>query len=553
MLEGVFLQFGVIIVTAAVFAFIAHRIKQPLIIAYIFTGLFVGPGVFGFMNDLEMMHILSEIGIAFLLFLVGVNLNWRNIKEVGWVSLVSGIGQAGITSAIGYGVGLWLGFDVMTSLFLAMSFAFSSTIVVVKMLSDKRDLDRLYARISIGILIVQDLIAMVMLLVLGAMGEDMEIGALLTDSFVKVIASVFVLWVIARFVLPYVFKYAAKSHELLFLTSIGWCFAVAGALSLLGFGMEIGALLAGISLAGTGFQREIESKVKPLRDFFLVIFFIMLGLNLSLDALVSVIFPALVFSAFVIIASPLVVILLLRMMGYHPRTGFLTGTSISQISEFSFIVVAAGISSGILDQDILTLVTLVGIITIAISSYFIIYNERIYEFIEPLLEFFAPNKPKMDRRPGRTPSVMLFGYRDMGAAILPAIKRLKHDYLVVDFDPAMIDSLHASHIPAIYGDAGNEELLAYVSAERTKLIISTIPDVSVNSDILRYMRHMKSRSTVIVTARSKRQSRELYNLGASFVIVTSSLGGAHFANLLSRQKIAKRSWNAVTKKEKGNL
>ncbi|MBT6253881.1 sodium:proton exchanger [Candidatus Uhrbacteria bacterium] len=549
MFSELFLQLAVVLVAASILALVTHKIKQPLIIAYIFTGLIVGPGVLGITHDPEVFQTLSEIGIAFLLFLVGINLNWRHIKEIGLVALMAGLGQALVTSGVGYAIGLGLGFDTVTSLFLGVAFAFSSTIIVVKLLSDKEDLERLYGRISIGVLIVQDLLAMIVLIFIGALRDNSSIGELITVSALKVFLVVIVLWAISHLILPRLFKYAAQSQELLFLSAIGWCFLVASVLFFLGFGIEIGALLAGIALAGTGFQREIESRVKSLRDFFLVIFFIVLGMNLTFGAIGDIWMPSVLFSLFVLVGNPLIVLILLRVMGYHPRTGFMTGTTVAQISEFSFIVLAGGIAAGVISPDILPMATVVGLTTIALSSYMIIYNDKIYKTIEPALEWLIPKDPKREKRMGSAPAILLCGYRDMGGAILPAVKRMKKDYLVIDFDPYMVEQLEEKKIPSLYGDVGNEELLSFVRADKAEMIISTIPDLQVNSEILRFVKRRRSRATIIVAARTQLQAQELYDLGATFVIVLSVLGGTHFSELLEKKKGTKRQWAALGKKQ----
>lgn len=546
--HNLFLQLAFVITIASILALLAHRIKQPLIIAYILAGLLIGPSVLDFAQNTELMHTFSEVGIAFLLFLVGINLDWRRIKDVGPVAILAGMGQALVTSGVGYLIGLALGFGTMTSVFLGVAFAFSSTIVVVKLLADKEDLERLYGRISIGILIVQDLLAMVILLVLGALRDNGSIGELLTASLFKAIIVLGVLWIVARYILPRMFRYAARSQELLFLTAIGWCFVVASILFFLGFGIEIGALLAGISLAGTGFNREIESKIKPLRDFFLIIFFIVLGTNLTFTSLGGVLLPSVIFSAFVLIGNPLIVVLLLRVMGYHPRAGFLTGTTVAQISEFSFIVLAGGIAAGLIGDEILPMATIVGLLTIAASSYLIMYNDQVYHRMEWMFDWLAPKYPKREGRLEKAPAYLLFGYRDMGSAVLASLKKLSKDVLVVDYDPHQIEELEKKRIKAIYGDVANDELLASIRAHSSKLVVSTIPDREVNEEVLRYMKKKRSKATVIVTAKNKFDADLLYKRGATFVIVPSVMGGEFFAELLKKKKTAKRFWHAAAKK-----
>ncbi len=553
MIDQLFAEIAIIIITAGIFSLLAHLLKQPLIIAYIVTGLVVGPNVLNFAESPEMLEALSKIGIAFLLFLVGLNLNWRNIKDIGKIALIGGVGQVVFTTLVGYGIGRLLDLDILTSLFTAVAFAFSSTIIIVKLLSDKRDIDRFYGRIATGFLIVQDLIAMALLLVLGTIGDSGSIvSSAILLALVKMTLVVVVLFLLAKFILPYIFTYAAKSQELLFLTALTWCFAIASTLHFLGFGIEVGALLAGISLAGSQFHREVESKIRPLRDFFLVLFFVTLGTHLSVGSLESLIVPSIVLSLFILIGNPLIVVILMRIFGYHPRTGFLVGTTVAQISEFSFIFLAAGISLGFVDADALSLATIVGLVTIAGSTYLTIYNEQIYQFLEPAFRFLerAPDKDRVRSRPSA--QIVLIGYEKLGEEILPTIEKLKKSFVVVDFDPSALKDLQALQVPFEYGDAGNEDFLEYLKLEKAETVISTVPDVAVSRDLLLYCISKRSKASVIVTAKSAREAKLLYEQGATFVIVPSILSGELFKDLLAKRK-TRASWSALAKKQKRKI
>ncbi|RMD51632.1 cation:proton antiporter, partial [Candidatus Parcubacteria bacterium] len=222
--DFLFFEIAAVIITAGVIALIARLLKQPLIIAYIATGLLVGPGLLGIAESHQVFDALSEIGIAFLLFLVGLHLNWRNIRDVGKIAVMAGVGQIMFTAFAGGVMAYWLGFDLFTAALLGIAFAFSSTIIIVKVLSDKEDLDRFYGRISVGILIIQDIVAMLMLLGLVAFNDsDESIAMIVGISIVKMAAALFFLWLFAKFVLPHVFRYAAHSQELLFLIALSWC------------------------------------------------------------------------------------------------------------------------------------------------------------------------------------------------------------------------------------------------------------------------------------------------------------------------------------------
>ncbi|MFH1711794.1 MAG: cation:proton antiporter [Patescibacteria group bacterium] len=547
MAELLFIQIAAVLITAGVMAFFVHSLRQPLIIAYIITGLIVGPSVLGLAENKEVFDTLSQIGVAFLLFLVGLNLDWRHIKDVGKISLLAGLGQMIFTSLIGYFVGTWLGLDMATSLILSIAFAFSSTIIVVKMLTDKEDLDRFYGRISIGILIVQDLIAMILLLVFGMMRNPAAMESIVVVAIAKVIIAIVSLWLLAHFVLPHVFKFAARSQELLFLAGVSWCFAVASALHLLGFGMEIGALLAGIAIAGTNFNRDLELKIRPLRDFFLIIFFIVLGTHLSFENFSQSFTQALLFSAFVLIGNPLIVIIVLRIFGYHPRTGFLVGTSLAQISEFSFILITAGVVVGLIDPSIVTMATLTGLITIAGSTYLIKYNEQIYERLEFMFNWLGKGLTDKKTPIEKSPSVLVLGYHLFGELIAPELKKLKEDHIVVDFDPVAIEEMEALKIPHIYGDAGSREFLQYIGAHKSKMIISTIPDLAINLDVIEYLKMKRSRAAIVVAAKSHAEAQKLYQRGATFVVIPYMLGGEFFAQMLKTKKVRKTSWSSLGK------
>jgi Kef-type K+ transport system membrane component KefB len=548
MFSELFLEIAAVMMTAGALSLIAYVFRQPLVIAYILTGIIVGPAALGFAQSAEVFETLSRVGVAFLLFIVGLNLNWKNIKDVGFVAVAAGVAQMLMTSAIGWGMGRLLGFDGWTSAFIAVGFAFSSTIIIVKMLTDKEDIDRLYGRIAVGALIVQDLMAMVLLLILSAYADGGTISAMITTSLTKAIAAVAVLWFFAKFAVPRLFTFAAKNQELLFLIAISWCFAVAGGLQLLGFGVEIGALMAGIALAGSGFQHEIESKIRFVRDFFLVIFFIVLGTHLGFDSLGSLIVPGIIFSAFVLVGNPLIVMLIMKLMGYHPRTGFLSGTTVAQISEFSFILIAGGIAAGLVAETALPLATIVGLFTIAISSYLITYNERIFEFLARHIAFLRHGHHDEEPMSEHAAQIILLGFDRMGREIFPMVEEVTSRYKVIDFNPSIVEDLKHRDIPVLYGDAGSEEVLKLARVDEAKMIISTIPDMAVNADILDYVRARKSKALVVVTAKHSDDAARCYALGASFVIIPSILGGAHFAGLLKKAKLTKRGWQEMAKK-----
>ena len=251
---------------------VVYRLRQPLIIAYILTGIIAGPGLLALTSSRDVFDVMSQIGVAFLLFTVGLGLNWKSVKDVSGIALATGVGQVLFTSVSVFLIGFFLGFDPLTSAYLGIAFSFSSTIIIVKLLMDKEDLDTLYGRISVGFLLVQDFIAMLVLLGLSAVGTGASLQNILASTLVKAVLLVPIFWLISAKLLPRILKYVAKSQELLFIFAVAWCFLIAGILVYFGFGVEIGALIAGITLSSSVYYREINARVRPLRDFFLVIF-----------------------------------------------------------------------------------------------------------------------------------------------------------------------------------------------------------------------------------------------------------------------------------------
>lgn len=548
-LEEIFFQLGAVLVIAAGLSLIAHRLKQPLIIAYIITGILVGPEVWSLANQPDLFEALSKIGVAFLLFTVGLGLNWRHIKEVGRVSLATGVGQVVFTTIAGFGLGKLLGLETVTSLYLATAFTFSSTIIVIKLLMDKEESDTLYGRISVGFLIVQDLIAMLLLLGLGSFESGASIGGIIFATLLKVAIIVPLVWFVSSKIAPKIIPYAARSQELLFIFSIAWCFLIAGILVLFGFGVELGALLAGVMLSGTTMQREINARIRPLRDFFLVLFFVVLGTHLGLGDMSTIAWPAFIFSLFILIGNPIIMLLIMRLLGYHPRTGFLVGTTIAQISEFSFIVIGAGITAGYLEPSVLSLTTLVGLITIAGSTYLVNSNEWVYLKLRGILKFLEPKKSIEDNKGNSlSPQVTVFGYHSIARQMITSLKKTKLSYRIIDFDPFVVRLLEQEKVPVLYGDASDIAYLTELQVEQSRFIISTVPSMSVSLTLLSYLSEVGYTGTVIVAARTSTEATHCYEAGAAFVIIPNQLGAEKLAEIFSNKKTRRQSWEELGKK-----
>ncbi len=378
-LENPFYEFAVLLTAAAALGLVAHWLKQPLIVAFIAVGILVGPAGLQLVTIGSEIDLLAKTGIALLLFTVGLKLDLHVIQTMGTVSLATGLGQVAFTSVIGYAICLALGLSHLTSVYVAVALTFSSTIIIIKLLSDKREIDSLHGRIAVGFLIVQDLVVVLVMIALTAFGAGRQNGEWAEEIVMVVGKGVCLLVVLAllmRFVIPPLFRRTARSPELLTAMAFAWAVGLAAIGDALGFSKEVGAFLAGMSLARIPHREALGARLVGLRDFLLLFFFVDLGAHLELGVLGPQLFLAVVLSLFVLVGNPLIVMAILGVMGYRKRTGFLAGLTVAQISEFSLMLAAFGRSLGHIDDQTVALVTLVGLITITLSTYLILYSHK---------------------------------------------------------------------------------------------------------------------------------------------------------------------------------
>ncbi len=533
----IFIQLAIILFTAFIISYIMQAFKQPIIIGYIIAGIIISPFIISFGATKEIIEIFSKFGVAFLLFVVGLHLNPKIIKEVGVSSLVIGLIQIILTFSLGFLISLGiLGFDIITSLYVGIAIAFSSTIIIMKLLSDKKHLDSLYGKISIGILIIQDLVAIAVLMFISSVANGTDFSSFALKGLLGGAGLIIGLFLIGFFLLPRIIKNIAKSQELLFLFSICWCFVIAALFSYFGFSIEIGALVAGIVLSISPYSVEITSKIRPLRDFFLIIFFIILGLNIQILNIGSIILNALILSFVVLLFKPLILMIFMAIFRYSKRTNFLVGTTLAQISEFSLIILALGVAVGHISGEILSTLTLTGIITITLSTYMIIYSNKFYKKMSNFVSIFERKKLKKEKEIKKKYNAILFGYNRIGFSILKSFKKIKQKYLVVDFDPDIVADLSKLRIPCLYGDAFDSELLSELPLDKIKLAVSTIPDFETNVLLIESIRMVNPKAVIIVRAHQIKEALDLYKEGATYVLTPHFLGGEYIAKMIRTLK-----------------
>lgn len=547
-----FLEISLIIAIATAVSLVARLFRQPLIIGYIAAGVVVGPSVFNILQSHTELELFSKIGIAILLFIVGLTLNPDVMREVGKASLITGLGQVAFTSVIGFFIVKALGLSTLSSFYVAVALTFSSTIIILKLLSDRGDTQKLYGKISIGFLLVQDVVATILLLGITVLGVSSivpggsissEVGLEILLLIAKGTLAALILYFVSKYILPHLSRFVAGSQEVLFTFSLAWGLGMASLFQVIGFSIEIGALIAGVTLAASPFALETASRMKPLRDFFIMLFFVLLGSQLIVSQFSILIAPAAVLSAFVLIGNPLIVLILMNLLGYRTRTAFMAGLTVAQISEFSLVLLALGFSFGHVSQEVVSLVTLVGVITIAGSTYLILYADRIYSFLKPLLKFLVIRKSHMqkDTESGGT-DIVIFGYDRVGQSFVEAARKITENYLVVDFDPRSIERLRKLNIPHRYGDAEDVDFLDEIGIAEAKLLVSTIPDLLTNLLLTTHYRARNAHGIVIGISHDASGSKELYNAGASYVVMPHHLGATHAASLMEKHGFSEEAF-----------
>lgn len=522
--SNTFYEFAALLGLAVGIGFLGRLLKQPLIVSFIAVGLIVGPHGLDLLQSIEKIHLLSEMGIAVLLFVVGLKLDVSLIRTSGKVSLATGLGQVIFTSVFGYFICIWLGFETVTSIYIAVALTFSSTIIIVKLLSDKKEIQSLHGQISIGFLIVQDIVVIIAMIVLSALGtqSDYSIMEEIIWVVVKGVGMIVFVIILIRYVMRWLTSLMARTPELLVLFSLAWAIALAAGSDYLGFSKEVGAFLGGISLASTPYREVISGRLVSLRDFLLLFFFIQLGSQVDISLISEQILPATILSLFVLIGNPIIVMIILGLMGYRKRTGFLAGLNVAQISEFSLILAALGLSMGQIDEETLGLITLVGLITIGISTYLIMYSHQIYEYVSPALGFFEKKNPYRevggDKVKKEKFDVIIFGLGNYGNNIAKSLEEKGFNVFGVDFDPRAVKRWNRKGRAAQYGDADDPELMEILPGD-TQCMISTLPDKQINLALIKYLKDFDYKGQIAVTSYYGRTAKELELAGADLILL----------------------------------
>lgn len=548
--SNVFSEISIVIALASLVALIMRLLKQPLIIGHIITGIIAGPSLLKLIHADASFAGLSDMGVALLLFIIGLDLSVKTLSRVGKAVFTTTVVQIGSVTAVGYAVSQLLGYGRMESAILGLGLALSSTIIIVKLLNDKKETGRLYAQIAIGVLLLQDIIATIAKIGLAARsgeGDTLQTIAILALRGILIGAG---MWLFVKVIIPLLNKTLEHSKELLLLFSLGWGLGLALLFKKAGFSIEIGALFAGVSLASLPYSHEMASRLKPVRDFFLVIFFITLGQSMSPGQLGGVVGQALALTLIVVFIKPLSVLISMGGLGYTKRASFKAAVAMSQVSEFSLVFLVAAKNSGFVGEQASAALTLTALITFAISTYLIKYDDSLFAKLEPNLRLFERHVTKTsDNRKGlQNYPIVLFGYRKGGHEFLRTFANMGKRYVVIDYDPENVETMERRGINYIYGDATDPELLDEINLAKSKLVISTIGDLETNHLLAHWLTTHNPNAVFVCSADRAEHASDLYAEGASYVMMPHYIGSEKISTFIRRNGFNKTEFKHFREK-----
>ncbi|MCE9590381.1 MAG: cation:proton antiporter [Planctomycetes bacterium] len=534
---------------ATVLAYVAQWTRQPLVLAYIAAGVLLGPIGFKLVSDPDEVQQLSEMGLAFMLFIVGLEVDVTRLLSIGKRATPVTIVQVFGCAALGWLAAMALGYRGLESIYIAMAVSLSSTMIAVKMLSDRAELESGHGQMIMGVLLLQDLVAIAMLALQPSMGGGGDAAAGTTTQLPWVVAVLSLVKgaglvagaiLLSRFALPLLFRFVSRSPEVMLLTALSWCFLICSAALRLDFSIAMGALIAGVSIAAFPYALDVIAKIRGLRTFFVTLFFVSLGMLLKMPPMHTVVI-ALVLSLVVIVSRFLTVWPTVKVCGYTPRMGVLSSIYLAQVSEFGVIVALVGSSAQYkhVSTDLVSLIVLVLIITSIASTYMIEYSHRLAGLLVPRATTTEADKSKSsvmvhDEAPA---PVMLIGCFRVGSSLIHELRQAYIDFSVVDFSQHVNERLNKLGVKTVYGDISHMDTLEHAGADKAQILICSIADDFLrgtdNLRLLQTLRKLNPAAKIIVTSDSIEGATRLYTEGADYVVMPRVLVARHLMEVIA--------------------
>lgn len=515
-------DFALVVVTATVLSYVARQTGQPTIVAYLATGLLLGPVVLGVVTEAALIEVMAELGLGFLLFLLGLEMQFERIREILRPIVNISAGQTLLQTALALVVAFALGFRGFDVAIIALATVFGATPVIVKILSDKDELDTLPGRIDVGVLIVQDIYLVIVLALVGAglTGAATEV-AIDVARILGLIAALGVgAYLAYRYVLPWLLGAVADERDVLFVVGLAWAFLFIAVAESLELSVEVGAFLAGLSLAQLPYSTELKEHVRPLTDFFLVVFFSSIGLRLAAEHLTAYWIEALVASAVMMVGNFLIMLYLIDREGFSQETSFLGSVNMVQVSEFSLVVGALAVEQELIQEPILGYLSLMAVLTMTVSTYVILYNRRLYELATPTLERLGVGGGSDGVLSERDDHAVIVGYDGLVRTVLPVVSDHVDDVLLIDRSPEYVSEIEDLDVEFEYGDVTHGDVREDADLENARFLLSVARPASVS---VRLLEEVSEDAVTFVRAETAEEAEELYDAGADYVILRDAL------------------------------
>jgi len=517
-------QFGILFLIIVIISFFTKMLKQPIIMAYVGSGLAFSFFLTRYKFTGDYIAIMSELGITFLLFLMGLEFDLKNLKYMGKDILISTTLQSLAFFFIAFSLSSFFHFTMIERVYLSILFMFSSTLLVAKLLEEKKETNTLQGKVIISTLIIQDIFAILAITVLSVVNEKSVTKILLAPLGGIVLIAIAA--IMSKFILNKLFRIASSSPELVFIFSLGVCFFFVELAPLLGYSTTIGAFIAGVALGNTIYKTDAHVKLRPLTSFFNMLFFVGLGFQMDVKMGIDYFWFLAILFGLSLFAKPIIIYFTLRARAFDTRTSLLSGIYLAQLSEFGIIIIAAGVFNGIISQTMSALAVLCVITTMVISSYFIKHDRIVYKMFERMTRWmdvffvtkdFPVETVKLDY------NVIFFGYYDLSKDIFAKLDGLNKRIVVIENDPENIELLKKDNIKYIYASISDPDFFEHIKFDRAEIVVSSHTNIEDNKMIIKEIKKLNPKAVVIVSAKNTHDSLELYDHGADYVIYSSYL------------------------------
>ncbi|MFP8888748.1 cation:proton antiporter [Natrialbaceae archaeon A-CW2] len=541
-------DFAIIIVVATAVGILVRQLGQPTIIAYIFTGVILGPVLFDIVTDDGLVYLMAELGLGFLLFLLGMKMRFSDIRDILRPITNVAIGQTVLQTALAFLVALALGFGTREVLVISLATVFGATPIIVKVLSDKDEITSLPGKIDVGVLIVQDIYLVVVLAMFSAdsLENTGEIAQTLAIIFVMMAFIGLFSFASSRYLLPRIFRRVASNKDVFLVIAIAWAFlfiAVAG--TQFDGGIEIGAFLAGISLAQLPYSKELEDRITPITDFFILVFFVSIGLQIEggAQSLFAYWQEALIASAVLMVGNFWIMFYLIDREGFGVEPTFLASINMVQVSEFSLIVGALALQQGYIDAEILGYLTLMALVTMTLSTYIVANNHAIYERLEPWFRRFESDTDRDADLKTYSNHAIAIGYDEITASVLPLLEANYDDVVIIDRKSEHIDAIDEGPYDYVFGDFRHNEIRKEANLSDASFVLSSSVERDVNEALLE---EVGDDALVFVEAERIDDARSLYAKGATYVVMSTHLAAERLSEYVAQYLTDRSSFDSVT-------